>query len=498
METHASIFISKFTLAFGDFKNGYIEINYNNKKENISYPQNTPLSLIFPPKFLKDKQLITINAKKKTGNKIKTVAHGELVLYKNNLIDGKGIVEKYITMVQIDSKIDSIKINKDNMGKIYVKISLEEPYEEWKKKFSNRAGSSLIYKKTIENKELKKYKKINFDDNLSLLTITKIERDTNDIKNINLEQFISLDELKKLKKKFENEYQNILPHDFTNLKMFNKNLYEQYTQLDEKYKNILQNIIKENNDIKSKAKQTYEKYKQNKKNLYRLRIEFKLKKQNLNKEINSNKDDKNDLIESIDKLNNEQKYVYNQIFGEKNEENENNNIIEDKKNDINIMTELLNKLYSLGYNIDDEMNEQEKKILNSIINKNENKENKNNKEIKEALILEKENEEDNKNEINDERNDSKENNKDEKEIENGIVKDDHLSEQIVALIERDVNDLYSRKLIKKMKIDQIDSITYSFSTDEKKMIISFKIENNNLICSNGQTFAVWVISNFNS
>ena len=68
----------------------------------------------------------------------------------------------------------------------------------------------------------------------------------------------------------------------------------------------------------------------------------------------------------------------------------------------------------------------------------------------------------------------------------------------MALIERDVNDLYSRKLIEKMKIDQINTITYKFSTEKKEMNVSFKIQNNNLICSNGQTFAVWLISNFNS
>ena len=88
------------------------------------------------------------------------------------------------------------------------------------------------------------------------------------------------------------------------------------------------------------------------------------------------------------------------------------------------------------------------------------------------------------------------------EIKNENLKqmedDEHLGEKIVALIERDVNDLYSRKLIEKMKIDQINSITYSFATNEKERIVSLRLQNNNLVCSNGQTFAVWLISNFNS
>ena len=238
METQVSILLSKLTLGFGDFKNGFLEILYNNKKENISYPQTNPISLIFPPKFIKDKQLITINAKKKIGNKVKNVAHGELVLYKNNFIEGKGVVEKYITMVQLDSKVDTIKINKDNMGTIFVKVSLEEPYEEWIKKFPNKSrfsSSNSKYKKTLENKTINTYRKINFDDNLSNLTITKIDKNNEDLKNVNLEQFISINEIKKIKNLFDNNYQNILPHDFPNLKKLNYNLYNHYQELDTTY-----------------------------------------------------------------------------------------------------------------------------------------------------------------------------------------------------------------------------------------------------------------------
>ena len=58
------------------------------------------------------------------------------------------------------------------------------------------------------------------------------------------------------------------------------------------------------------------------------------------------------------------------------------------------------------------------------------------------------------------------------------IKDDfEFGNKIVALIERDVNELYSRKLIHQVKIDQIDAITYSFSDDAKEKNVSFKIEN---------------------
>ena len=494
METHISIFLSKLILAFGDFKNGFLEIIVNNKRETIPYPQTTPVSIILPPKFMKDKQLITINAKKKIGNKVKIMAHGELILYRINIIEGRGTVEKIITMSQLDSKNDSIKINKDNMGRIIVKVSLEEPFDEWKKKSLNKgcfSSNNILNRKQNDKNANKSYKKINFDDNLSTLTITKIDKNKNDdLKNINIEKYISVNEIIKLKDLFDNDYQNILPHDFAGLKKLNINLYNHYQQLDKNYKNMLENINKENNDIKIKAKRTWEKYKENKRNLYKSRIEYKLKQQKLKKEINSNKEEKTDLIKSANILNNNTKNIFNQILGQK-EENQKNNINE-KENDIQKMSIILNKLYALGYNIEDEMNEEEKKILNNVLNKNSINKDKDIKEEKKEEI---------KKDIKEEKRENNTENKNEekKNVDmNEAEQDERLGQKIVTLIERDVNDLYSRQLIEKMKIDQINCITYSFATNKKEKTISFSIRNNNLICSNGQSFSVWLISNFNS
>ena len=495
METHISIFLSKLILAFGDFKNGFLEIIVNNKRETIPYPQTTPVSVILPPKFMKDKQLITINAKKKIGNKVKIMAHGELILYKINIIEGRGTIEKIITMSQLDSKNDSIKINRENMGRIIVKISLEEPFDEWKKKSLNKgcfSSNNILNRKQTEKTLNKPFKKINFNDDLSTLTITKIDKNKNDeLKNIDIEKYISVNEIIKLKDLFDNDYQNILPHDFTNLKKLNINLYNHYQQLDKNYKNILENINKENNDIKIKAKNTWEKYKESKRNLYKSRIEYKLKQQKLKKEINSNKKEKTDLIKSASIINNNTKNVFNQILGQK-EENQKNNNINEKDNDIQKISAILNKLNALGYTIEDEMNEEEKKILNNILNRNTINKDKDVKEVKKEEI---------KKEIKEEK---KENNTENKKEEKKDVdmheaeQDERLGQKIVTLIERDVNDLYSRQLIEKMKIDQINSITYSFSTNKKEKTITFSIRNNNLICSNGQSFSVWLISNFNS
>ena len=80
---------------------------------------------------------------------------------------------------------------------------------------------------------------------------------------------------------------------------------------------------------------------------------------------------------------------------------------------------------------------------------------------------------------------------------NEADKEDYdLGNQIVGLIERDVNDLYMRKLIEQVKIDQIDAITYSFKGNTKSKEVEFKIENGNLVCNTGESFTVWLISNF--
>ena len=91
---------------------------------------------------------------------------------------------------------------------------------------------------------------------------------------------------------------------------------------------------------------------------------------------------------------------------------------------------------SLGYGISDgDLTDSEKQNLNDLLNRF-SQEKKNYKYKEETL--------------------------DSNELE--ILKDDfELGEKVISLIERDVNDLFSRKLIELVTIDQIDSISYIFS-----------------------------------
>ncbi len=112
--------------------------------------------------------------------------------------------------------------------------------------------------------------------------------------------------------------------------------------------------------------------------------------------------------------------------------NEKREIPKSENSDIEILTDVLRKLHGLGYDIftGSGLSEDEKnKVKNLICNSNDLNNNLSNEED---------------------------------------MKDDiELGNQIVTLIERDVNDLYLRKWIENVKIDQVNAITYSFQDDVK-------------------------------
>ena len=89
-------------------------------------------------------------------------------------------------------------------------------------------------------------------------------------------------------------------------------------------------------------------------------------------------------------------------------------------------------------------------------------------------------------------------NNEEKKVDLENIKDDFdYGNKIVAWIERDVNELYSRKLINQVKIDQIDAIIYSFDDYNLEKEVAFNIENNNLISiDSGESFIVLLLHNF--
>ena len=131
------------------------------------------------------------------------------------------------------------------------------------------------------------------------------------------------------------------------------------------------------------------------------------------------------------------------------------------------MKELLLKVNNLGYDIFtiSGLNDEEKNKLKILLNVEEK---------------------------NNEKNENVENNYSDENIKDVI----ELGNLIVSLIERDVNDLYSKQIIDNVKIDQINAITYSFENNKLTKNVTLKIQNDNLFCDNGVSFNSWLINNF--
>ncbi len=337
----------------------------------------------------------------------------------------------------------------------------------------------------INNKSNNEINKVEFDDNISLLNISSVE-EQNLTKNTNenIEELVNIDYIKQLKNVLENDYQRILPNDINSLKNLNQNLYNKYKEIGKKYNEMINRLNSTNENIRNKAINHWNNYKNLKKELYKKRVELKNKKNKIEKELNNNNIENEEIQNNFQKYKNEKDIFLNKLSNGEGGINNANNlaVISSGTNnsDIKMLSEAVKKIASLGYDIIDGMkiNEEERKLLSVIIGINlcDNIKNEDDEE-------DKRNEENNEGEID----------------ENNIKDDFEFGNKIVALIERDVNELYSRKLIHQVKIDQIDAITYSFSDDVKEKNVSFKIENNNLFCiDNGESFTVWLLSNFST
>ena len=296
-----------------------------------------------------------------------------------------------------------------------------------------------------------------FDDDLSDLSISAIDEEEMDRKGLELDQFINDKYIKQLKEIISSDYENILPKDYEKLKEMNEMLYNKFTELSNAYNEIIFSLNTSNEEIRQKARKYYEEYKKLKNELYKERLEYKQKKNQLKNEIEANNEDNKNLINEIENLNSETKMLKEKLSIT----NEKREIPKSENSDIEILTDVLRKLHGLGYDIftGSGLSEDEKnKVKNLICNSND---------LNNGLS----NEEDMKDDI-------------------------ELGNQIVTLIERDVNDLYLRKWIENVKIDQVNAITYSFQDDVKTKEVTLRIENGNLMCMNGGTFNSWLITNF--
>ena len=417
----------------------------------------------------------------KEGKKYKKIAKGEISINKNIFIEDKIQIEKCITLTLYKSVIEKINSNQEILqsdlqsGKIFMNITLLDPIEQWKKnafnKNQNKNDKNNIseYQKKLKQKNKQSYEDLNeetednlqkeqFDDGLSDLSISIVDEEEEDRKGLDLEQFINDKYIKHLKELISSDYENILPKDYDKLKEMNEMLYNKFTELSNSYNEAIFSLNKSNEEIRQKAKKYYEEYKKLKNDLYKERLNYKQKNLQLKNEIEANNEDNKNLINEIENLNSETKMLKEKLSIS----NEQREIPKSDNADIEILTDVLKKLQNLGYDIftGSGLSEDEKnKVKNLICNSNDL--NQNNLSSEEDM------------------------------------RDDiELGNQIVSLIERDVNELYLKKWIENVKIDQVNAITYSFQDEVKTKEITLRIENGNLMCMSGGTFNSWLITNF--
>ena len=376
--------------------------------------------------------------------------------------------EKQIIPITIKSKQISKKPKNFGIGEIiiYKKFLTEKPMEKYillykenkdkknvKKYSNNNIGKILVQIKLDELSNIQKIeyengkiKEENNDINSAPIIKTK-ESEINALKledNIlqlnNIDEILSYKNIIELKDKIDNE-EIILPKDIISLKLFNQNLFNQSKLLNEKYNKILSSLSESNQNLEKNLNDITEKNNKIEQEIKNLELDSIQKAQEINQK----------LIK-LKQANPENKIKIKYI------------------NDIKDICNIIKSLESLGYKLSEgDLTDSEKQNLTDVLNKFSNE--KKNYKLKEEIL-------------------------DENTLDQ--LKDDYeLGEKVISLIERDVNDLFSRKLIEMVNIDQIDSISYVFSGKVKKKEISFKFdEKNNLICSTGEVFPVWLVKNF--
>ena len=445
----------------------------------LDYPMKSPVSFTLGEKFLQEKLVFNFIIMSALGNKYKKIAKGDIELQSKYFVDKKTTFEKWIYMTPYQSQIEELGIQSDstknevNNAKINVKIELQENLEEYKTKLvlyqkDNQASNSNEKNNIRKNynfnlKDAENNRNVQFDDNLSDVSISILDVKEEDRKGLDLEQLIDDDYIEDLKQIIENNYQKILPKDPVKLKQMNESLYKKFINLSNTYNEVLYSLATTGEEIREETKKFYDDYKLLKKDIFNGRVELKKQNYQLKREIEANNQENKTLKQEIENYKTEKKILKNKLGLEDSKKTENP--------DIEILSETLKKLNDMGIDIfvGSGLSEEDKNLVKNMLNINTN-------------------DDENK----------KDGTDNEYEGDDDIKEDLELGNQIVALIEKDVNDLYLRKKIEQVKIDQINAITYVFQNDKDTHEVTLKIIKDELYCSDGTTFSSWLIKNFSA
>ena len=454
-------------------------MNFDDDVMRLDYPMKSPVSFTLGEKFLQEKLVFNFIIMSALGNKYKKIAKGDIELQSKYFVDKKTTFEKWIYMTPYQSQIEELGIQSDstknevNNAKINVKIELQENLEEYKTKLvlyqkDNQASNSNEKNNIRKNynfnlKDGENNRNVQFDDNLSDVSISILDVKEEDRKGLDLEQLIDDDYIEDLKQIIENNYQKILPKDPVKLKQMNESLYKKFINLSNTYNEVLYSLATTGEEIREETKKFYDDYKLLKKDIFNGRVELKKQNYQLKREIEANNQENKTLKQEIENYKTEKKILKNKLGLEDTKKTENP--------DIEILSETLKKLNDMGIDIfvGSGLSEEDKNLVKNMLNINTN-------------------DDENK----------KDGTDNEYEGDDDIKEDLELGNQIVALIEKDVNDLYLRKKIEQVKIDQINAITYVFQNDKDTHEVTLKIIKDELYCSDGATFSSWLIKNFSA
>lgn len=463
MEYTIQLHFEKLSIPLIEPSTCIIELAVLDKKQRYDYPLTSPITLSLPLTFTSTqnpKHTISLTIMIKLAKKYKKIAHGDINIYKKHFTSSDvPTIDKCINLSLYQTQLESMGHSTDtikaelNKGKIYVKLTILDFMEVKKKLLPKDASLRSSNNKIKQGKanalhvddDNESTTQNEFDDGLSELSISIVDVNEEGREGLELNEFINEDYLSKLKSLIENDYDSILPKDIDKLKQMNEMLYHKYSELKTKYTEMLTALTNENEEMRRKAKWYYDNYKQIKKEVFKGRKELRNKQNDLQKVIHANSEFNKKVIDNIVRYRNE----VNELKEKMGVNGVDQDNINDNDSEMKMMCELLGKAFMNGVNVCEGLDEDERTALKRLIGVQE--------------------EDDNENEI---------------------------GSKIIALIENDVNELFSQKMITNVNIDQINTYQYSFTDDKGSKLITFKIENDKLYSDQGEGFDEWLIKNF--
>ena len=273
------------------------------------------------------------------------------------------------------------------------------------------------------------------DEDLSdiSLSIDSPDEDDNDTNSQNIEQVnLKVDDMiNRLRKYFDENSENVLPHEPEKLRNLLETLTTQVKNISETYSQNLQSMASINKRLKLQSKEYYDKYKELKDNYEKEKKDFLIKYKESEKENELNKQENNKISKEIDEVKNEIDLFNNKLnlpFNQKDEETE-------------IMLDIIRSLKEKNVDIFEGLNKNQIEFLNEMLQESDNSNN-------------------NDNIIN--------NNYMQNDIhkENDSNDDSLEGEKYAKAIEDVANRIYSQNLIPDIKIEQIENNIYAFNDKE--------------------------------